>query len=265
VTNGGRRTQALTFKLDAPPPVVSGHQTVMRGGSYEAKRTNACPNPPLPDRSFFGVTPESARLEPGESVEIVIGGYSSMPRHVEETFLCMGSLILAEDHKTRPRVLFSTKVSAQFINPLLDISVRDLSFSANQSIEGGLAEQMQEVTLVNVTPLPLSLTLDCLSEGHFELVTVAQAQLASGESMVTTIKYNPLATVESLSRIDSGVLKIAYAEHPQTDKVGLEARVYHPNLMFSSESMEFGCVPNGHRIVRNMEITNPSLMPVEYS
>ena len=265
LVNGGRRTQEVTFKLDAPPPVVSGHQTVMRGGSYEAKRTNACPNPPLPDRSFFGVSPESARLAPGESVEIEIAGYSSMPRHVEETFLCMGSLILAEDHKTRPRVLFSSKVQAQFINPLLDISTRGLSFSANQSIEGGLAEQMQEVKLVNVTPLPLTLTLDCLSEGHFELVTDAQAQLASGESMVAMIKYNPLATVESLSRIDTGLLKISYAEHPQTDKVGLEARVFHPNLMFSSESMAFGCVPNGHRIVRNMEITNPSLMPVEYS
>jgi len=177
----------------------------------------------------------------------------------------MGSLILAEDHKTRPRVLFSTKVSAQFINPLLDISARDLTFSANQSIEGGLAEQTQEVTLVNVTPLPLTLTLDCLSEGHFELVSDAEVQLASGESLITVIKYNPLATVESLSRIDSGVLKVTYAEHPQTDKVGLEARVYHPNLMFSSESMAFGCVPNGHRVVRNMEITNPSLMPVEYS
>jgi hypothetical protein len=266
VTNGGRRTQALTFKLDAPPPVVSGHQTVMRGGSYEAKRTNACPNPPKPDRSFFGISPESARLAPGESVEIEITGYSSMPRLVDETFLCMGSLILAEDHKTRPRVLFSTNVAAQFINPLLNISAKQLQFSANQAMEGGLDEQTQNLNLVNVTTLPLSLTLDCLSGGHFTLVSSPEAKLESGESTVVAIKYNPLATVESHSRIDEGLLKISYAEHPQTDQVGLEARVFHPNLNFSNpDGLDFGCVPNGHRIVRNMGITNPSLMPVEYN
>ncbi len=74
LTNRGRRSQKLTFALDSPPPGVSGHCTIMRGGTFKKNRTPACPNPPDPSHSVFGIFPERVVLEPGESATVAVRG-----------------------------------------------------------------------------------------------------------------------------------------------------------------------------------------------
>ena len=75
VTNKGRFTQRVAFKLDAPGPGVDGHCTIMRGASFKKKRTPVCPDPPDPDYSIFGMYPEAVTLQPGESTRVYLRGY----------------------------------------------------------------------------------------------------------------------------------------------------------------------------------------------
>lgn len=77
ICNQGRRAQRLVFVLDSPPPGVSGHCTIMRGGSFKKTRTPACPNPPDPSQSVFGIFPEKLTLNPGESASIAIRGLNA--------------------------------------------------------------------------------------------------------------------------------------------------------------------------------------------
>lgn len=74
LVNRGRRAQRLCFVLDSPPPAVDGSCTLMRGAAYKRMRTPACPNPPEPARSVFGVYPEKLSLEPGEQAVVTIKG-----------------------------------------------------------------------------------------------------------------------------------------------------------------------------------------------
>ena len=79
IFNRGRRPQKLQFVLDSPPPGASGHCTIMRGGSFKKTRTPACPNPPDPSISIFGIAPEKLALNPGESATIAVRGLGSKP------------------------------------------------------------------------------------------------------------------------------------------------------------------------------------------
>ena len=259
LVNKGRRSQKLQFKLNSPLPGVSGECTVMRGSHFEKKRTPACPNPPEPHRSHFGVWPERLELAPGESTEVQVRGICDNSRDIAETFLCMGSL----ESQAKQRVLFKTNITASFINPLLEMSTRQIKFTANQSLDNGLRTQSQQVQLTNTLELPVSVSLS-FSNPAFVLDSDSSLTLEAGGSSAVQIAYNPLDKSDSFSRKDVGNLIITYAEHPQVDKVKLLAEVYYPNLGFSVDAVEFGCVPNGQRTVQRVELTNHSLMPVEY-
>ena len=221
LVNKGRRQQKLVFKLDSPLPGVSGECTVMRGAAFEKKRTPACPNPPAPHRSHFGIWPEQVVLEPHASVDIEIRGICDLPNTINETFLCMGSV----EKQAKQRVLFQTDVTAMFINPLLDMSAHQIKFTANQSLSDGLSTQSQQVALTNVLDLPLSVSL-AFSNPAFVLDGDAKLAIAPGAAATAKIVYDPLSQSESNSRKDVDDLVITYDEHPQVDSIKLLAEVF---------------------------------------
>ena len=112
-----------------------------------------------------------------------------------------------------------------FVNPLLDMSARQIKFTANQSLSDGLSTQSQQVALTNVLDLPLSVSL-AFSNPAFVLDGDAKLAIAPGATATVKIVYGPLSQSESNSRKDVDDLVITYDEHPQVDSIKLLAEVF---------------------------------------
>jgi hydrocephalus-inducing protein len=124
VTNGSSRPQMFQFSLDSPPAGVSGHCTVMRGASYQKKRTPACPNPPDPSRSCFGVWPEKVILDSNATVIVELRGLSNGVGPVAETLLCHSSF----EGNNSQRLVATCNVTADFILPVIAATPSSVAF-----------------------------------------------------------------------------------------------------------------------------------------
>eukprot|EP00048_Salpingoeca_helianthica_P006582 m.100402 g.100402 ORF g.100402 m.100402 type:complete len:4697 (-) comp14058_c0_seq1:25-14115(-) len=259
LTNRGRRTQKLTFALDSPPPGVSGHCTIMRGGTFKKNRTPACPNPPDPSQSVFGIFPERVVLDPGESTTVAFRGLSNRAENVEETLLIMGVV----GQSIKAECLTQIRVTATFVAPLLEASPLSLDFLAVKSSNTDLAPVDRSLTLKNVSPLSLTPIVTC--NGPFSLVTSSLGQLVPPGSMCQiVVRFNPNVKSGSHSRTETGQLEVRYKEHPQREQIALKAVVSFPNLVLSPTAIDFGCIVNNTNAHARVKVQNSSDLPVRY-
>jgi len=184
-------------------------------------------------------------------------------------------------------VAFNSKLSATFINPLLELSENLVEFAhafappvlpadgtaafPEEAPITDVPTQVKQVTLTNVTALPLVFALACDAPFAVEQTDFA---LQSGESAVVVVLFDPAKApssqaVQSDKWRQSEVLRqdliISYRDHAQKDKVALQAQLQWPNLTVSTSTVDFGCLNNcdlGKRIA--LTITNTSSLPVDY-
>ena len=256
--NHSRRMQRLFFVLDAPPPNVSGHCKVMRGAAFKKMRTPACPNPPDPDRSVFGVFPEALVLAPGESSVVELRGLSSSVQPIGEMFLCERAF----ENNNRRETLFTSAVSADFINPVLDISQNLLSFELSVQHDVPLEMVAHPLKLTNISDLPVTATLNCPEP--FFITGQTRLLLAPLQTETVTVKFSPTAIPSRNTYEQRRDLTITYAEHAQTDRIALQVHAYFPNIGFSEPTVAFGCIPNDTKVVKSLCLRNPGPLSASY-
>eukprot|EP00049_Salpingoeca_infusionum_P004740 m.82988 g.82988 ORF g.82988 m.82988 type:complete len:5086 (+) comp12709_c0_seq1:219-15476(+) len=259
LTNKGRRLQKLQFVLDSPPPSVDGFCTVMRGATFKKKRTPVCPNPPDPSRSVFGVWPEKVTLQPGDSAQVVLEGFSTETADVNETLHCLGCF----DGTVKQVVLHKINVRAQFARPMLDMSSRLLKFCWRQD-QGDAAIQTETVTLTNTSHLDITAQLVCPKpfwvEGQHSIVVPAHG------SLDVLVCYDPEHTSVKRARVEEGDLAIVYDEDAKDDHVKLQAAVVFPDIEFSHDGViDCGTVLNGMTGIERLTMTNNTPMKAVYS
>lgn len=177
---------------------------------------------------------------------------------VDETLLCMGT----QGPGTKPEVLMRLRVSATFIEPLLAASPTALHFAVRKTTNEAMACVEQTLQLTNVSPLPLTALLSCTAP--FELVSGPLAELAPQATGTVVVRYDPNQQQDSHSRVDTGRLVVRFREHPQLEHIELAATVSFPNIVLSTDHIDFGCIVNNTSAHQRVTMSNPGALPVVY-
>ncbi|KAI9002678.1 hypothetical protein BC832DRAFT_104056 [Gaertneriomyces semiglobifer] len=233
--NRGRRTQTLVW-------------------SIEEKKTNGSFEP------VFDVIPARFTLKPDARQDIVIKGYVNKPMEISETLICQS---IIEKDPTR-REIICTKVSANFINPLVEVTPSSLRFVAAHQSEDDCKLLTEDLELKNISALPLLMSFKCPAPFAVEPSALEDA-VEPGEIVRLTVSYDPSSHRHRVSTREQAKLAIRYAEHPQKDYVEMFSEVTFPNITLDTHDLDFSSIPVNTEQTRSFTITNSGILPVSYS
>ncbi|KAI9343132.1 hypothetical protein BDR26DRAFT_917651 [Obelidium mucronatum] len=208
----------------------------------------------------FEVIPSRFLLKPNGSQIILIKGYSNQSCFSKETLSCQATL----DKDPARKIIIEASVSANFINPLLDMNPAVLKFISAQTRDEDFALLSQKLTLTNTSLLPLHLSFKCPIPYSIEPNEV-DCRLNPGEVLDLKVNYDPQYNTNRVSCKEHAKLGITYSEHPQKDFIELFSEITFPNTKFSTSEVFFGCIPNNTEQRKSFVITNTSTLPVEYN
>ncbi|MGH0168093.1 UNVERIFIED_CONTAM: hypothetical protein FKN15_053855 [Acipenser sinensis] len=263
LTNMGRRCHQLYWMTEGFPQ-FRRHGQIPLGRTQGSKLKNTVPEPPIP---VFKLHPPRTELHPGQSVDMVLEGSSDTPKVVKETLICQ-AIIGKQSGKER---IMKVDVTCEFIASVLDISKKQLSFYVEKGPTNVLVPQYKSVLLKNVSSLPLNmqLTLEkpfsiCDKQGDLSLSTSKTLMLSVGEEVELWVQFEPSYRKDCFSRVVEECLVFQYLEDPQKDYISLHREVHFPNLHFSSMEVDFGCILNDTEVLRTVDMSNCSPLPVKY-
>ncbi|MGH0129444.1 UNVERIFIED_CONTAM: hypothetical protein FKN15_002207 [Acipenser sinensis] len=134
-----------------------------------------------------------------------------------------------------------------------------------------LVPQYKSVLLKNVSSLPLNMqmTLEepfsiCDKQGDLSLSTSKSLMLSVGKEVELWVQFEPSYRKDCYSWVAEECLVFQYLEHPQKDYISLHGEVHFPNLHFSSMEVDFGCILNDTEVLRTVDMSNCSPLPVKY-
>ncbi|KAJ3408149.1 hypothetical protein HDU80_006663 [Chytriomyces hyalinus] len=240
LVNRGRRTQTLHW-LGDEDRFSKKDASILSGPTFE-------------------VIPSRFLLKPNGQQVIVVKGYSGKALQCKETLVCQATM---EKDPAR-RIIVETCVSANFINPLLDMSPPILKFISAQTNEEDFDLLSQALVLRNTSLLPLHLSFKCPIPYTVEPNEVG-CRLNPSESISLKVSYDPHYNTNRISCKEHSKLWITYDEHPQRDFIELFSEITFPNMKFSTSEVCFGCIPNNTEQRKSFVITNTSSLPVEYN
>ncbi|XP_071311713.1 hydrocephalus-inducing protein homolog [Agelaius tricolor] len=206
-------------------------------------------------------------LQPGQSEDMVLRGFSRMPQEVQDYVFCEAII------GTSPKMerIMETIITCQFIHPSIEVSARQFSFYVEKKPSDVLTLQYQPLSLKNTCLLPLDLMLHL--EQPFLVCDKEQQPLPGGqpvrvdvgETCHLYIVFDPAYELDLKSWKKEKVLKIDMVRgHPFVEHITLQGEVHFPNLQMQPSSVEFGCIMAGTKKVRSLEMTNCSPLPVQY-
>ena len=114
---------------------------------------------------------------------------------------------------------------ANFIDPLIEPSLPELRFLYMYDEKVPIGEQVQELTLTNVSPLALTLSLEAASPFSLDIKGMA---LEPQQSSTVQVSFHPGFLGDRVSGTHEAPLLITYKEHPQQDK-GTSLPSLNPN------------------------------------
>ncbi|XP_054031509.1 hydrocephalus-inducing protein homolog [Dryobates pubescens] len=255
VTNRGRRSQRLYWSI--------GGCSLPALGSTEARAPPqslavACP--------VFQLRPKFMELRPGQTMEVMLEGFSSTPQAVREQLLCQAAV----GSQARSQIL-QVELSCQFVAPALQMSSTAISFHVEKQAGDVLTPLAQPLSLKNICPLPLSMVLAlgqpfsiCDKEQQPLPADAQPLKLEAGQELALCITFNPAHEEGLHSWHVEQALRIQFLEHPHQEQVLLRGEVCFPNLRFQTTAVDFGCILSGTGAVQSLEMTNCSQLPVHY-
>ncbi|XP_038004458.1 hydrocephalus-inducing protein-like [Motacilla alba alba] len=215
----------------------------------------------------FRVVPELMGLQPGQSVDMVLRGFSHIPQEVQDYVLCeavIGTNIMKKK-------IIKTIITCEFIHPSIEVSARQFSFRVDKKPSDVLRLQYQPLALKNTCLLPLDLMLDL--EQPFLICNEDQQPLPHGQPVRVDvgatchlyIAFDPAYELDFKSWKKEKVLKIDMVRgHPFVERIILRGEVHFPNLKIRPSALGFGCTLAGTEEVRSLKMTNCSPLPVQY-
>ncbi|XP_041376326.1 hydrocephalus-inducing protein-like isoform X3 [Gigantopelta aegis] len=262
VTNKGRRQQYLNWATEGYH-IAKDKRKLMSFNAQDIKNKNV-PPPPKPGYPVFKLIPNELDIAPGETVEMVIEGFVENAQRIHERLTC--HCIVGRDPK---ELIMKVDITACCVNPLMEFSTKCLYFRVDMI--GGQAIQLnvKELTMHNMSFLPLSATIAL--EEPFQIILDDGSQVSEmelyldrGDKACLNIQFNHLYEGEfSLQCVDR-ILQVSYREHNHVDQVSLRAEVYFPTVMLDKSVVDFGCILNDTEVTRYMTMTNTSPMVVRY-
>ncbi|NWI85348.1 HYDIN protein, partial [Pitta sordida] len=215
----------------------------------------------------FKLQAAQMELMPGQSMEMVLEGFSSTPQEVKERLLCHA---IVGREKTKRKIM-QVDVTCKFVSPVVQISSRAIVFRVEKQPSDVLTLQYKPLSLKNTSFLPLSIVLDL--EQPFLICDVDQQPLPAdaqpmklevGEELHLCIQFDPAYKKDLNIRVAETTLKMWFLEHPQEEQITVRGEVYFPNLHIQTKTLDFGCILNDTEQVLYVEMTNCSPIPAHY-
>ncbi|KAM4894666.1 hydrocephalus-inducing protein homolog [Sylvia borin] len=263
LTNRGHHFHRLFWKVECDRPAGKEGQSTSALSSPKAEDDSQSPKCTTP---VFELEPLSMDLMPGESVDMVLRGFSHQPQVVQNCVIC--EAVVGTGGMTK---IMETTISCKFIDPSIEISARQFSFRVEKKPNDVLTLQYQPLAIKNTCSLPLDLMLDL--EQPFLVCTADQQPLPHGQPVTVDvgrtrhlcIAFDPACRLDFNSWKEKKVLKIEMVRgHPYVECITLCGEAHFPSLQIQPSTLEFGCIVGGIKQESSLEMTNNSTVPVEY-
>ncbi|NXK86342.1 HYDIN protein, partial [Formicarius rufipectus] len=260
ITNKGRRIHQLYWTSERFSISEQGRALGATKGNKSSKSLR-------PISPVFKLQPPQMKLMPGQTMEMVLEGFSSTPKEVKERLLCHA---IVEREKTMRKIM-QVDVTCEFIFPAVQISSRAIVFRVEKRPSDVLTLQYKPLSLKNTSCLPLSIVLDL--KQPFLICNVDQEplpadgqpiRLEAGEELHLHIQFNPAYKNDLHSWVAEKTLLVRFIEHPHEEQISIRGEVYFPNLHIQTHALDFGCLRNDTEQVRYVKMTNCSPIPVHY-
>lgn len=168
--NSGRRHQQLTWATTSIKKSLPDLRS--RKSSSQTETTT------------FKVTPQRMELKPGKEMSIKVTGYCENVSHVSELLVC--HVIMGKN--TAKELAMKVQVSADFIEPLVELSHKDFVFNEDVNEMDSAAWPIQDLKMKNVGSLPLEICL--LTTPPFAVGKDGEIDPITGEVMNTVKVVN---------------------------------------------------------------------------
>lgn len=210
------------------------------------------------NQNVFNIYPESVELPPRNGVYFQFKAFSTEVGSIQEQF----TLTTMAAGERKPSSLFNSMFEGSFIKPSITFSKKSMSFQYVWQRDVDAAPINQEVDIIASCPLTVSFSL--FIEGPFT-VTPENLTLEPNCKSTIVIEFDPIKKEDLNSGHVSEKLWIKYLKHPKNDTFTVNAEFCYPNITFDKSIINFGAVMNDTIKRVSLNMTNPSLMPIEYT
>ncbi|XP_066051038.1 LOW QUALITY PROTEIN: hydrocephalus-inducing protein homolog [Chamaea fasciata] len=264
LTDGGHHFHQLFWKVECNRPAGKEGQSTSAHSSPKAKRDSQRPERTAP---VFGLEPLSMDLKPGESVDLVLPGFSRKAQVVQNYAICEAVIGTGGSMKK----ITEATITCEFIDPTINLSARQFSFRVEKKPSDVLTLQYQPLAIKNTCRLPLDLML--YLEQPFQVCSEDQQPLPHGQPVTVDvgqtchlyIAFDPAYGLDFNSWKTMKILKIEMVRgHPYVERITLCGEAHFPNLQIQPSTLEFGGIVAGTKQERSLEMTNCSPLPVKY-
>ncbi|XP_026632827.1 hydrocephalus-inducing protein homolog isoform X2 [Microtus ochrogaster] len=269
LTNKGRRVQQLFWMNDdfRPEKKQSKKEPMKKEPSRSRRQSQISQEPADTGSPVFQLYPVRMELYPGQTIDVVLEGYSAIPRKVKEKLVCH-AIVGAQKGKS---LLMSVNIICEFIAPLIQLSTRQLIYRLEKKPNTILEPDYQPLTIKNVTTLPVNVLLSttgpffiCETDKSLLPATPKPIKLEVNEEKNLLVKFDPSYRNDLNNWVAEEVLSVKYVEHPQVDNLSLRGEVHYPNLSFEMMEVDFGCILNDTEVIRYITMTNCSPLVVKF-
>ncbi|EPY26192.1 hypothetical protein STCU_06275 [Strigomonas culicis] len=206
----------------------------------------------------FTIRPERTIIPPRGNVVFTVEGFTNTVGVLSDSFALKQCGTFKE--------VLRSKVTANFVDPLLQYSARSLAFQYVEPYtgEGGVAPPnvtLQSLRMKNVTSKELQIVLKIQSSrSPFSLEGPLERTIASGETVVVGVKFNPAYSSESVSHHVKHSLLVTFVNHSHTDTLTLSAHLVFPELTVAAPGgvIDFGAIIKDTEAHRSFSLVNPS-------
>ncbi len=254
--NRGRRAQSLTWAIELPAE-GDGKKKGDGGKKKGGKKGGADEEGEAKIKTTYRIIPESIHLKPNTAMKFKVVGKHARPGVVTERWVCHSTV--AGGNKSRP--ILTTDLKAQFVVPLLEFSEKSLDFLQRCEPKKEVKPDKKLLSLKNLSTLPLVFWAKCPPPFSIDRL---EYELAPGESATTNVLFSANLGEDKQSLKFKTNLVVSYRDHTQKDRLPLRGEVCFPNLAFSKQQIDFGCVLNETTKQVRIQVTNISKVDAYY-
>ncbi|XP_073081517.1 hydrocephalus-inducing protein homolog [Manis javanica] len=266
LTNKGRRVQQLFWMNENFHP----EDKLSKKGLAKNRPAKNQPQPQGSQGSqgpVFQLHPFKMEIHPGQTIAVILEGYSATPRIVKERLVCH-AIIGAQKRKS---LVLTVNIICEFIAPLIQLSTKQLVYRLEKKPNSILEPDYQPLVVKNISTLPVSMLLSasgpffvCETDKSLLPLTPEPIKLEIGGEKNLLVKFDPYYRNDLNNWTAEEILAIKYVEHPQVDSLALRGEVHYPNLGFETMELDFGCILNDTEVIRYITVTNYSPLIVKF-
>ncbi|XP_037371987.1 hydrocephalus-inducing protein homolog isoform X2 [Talpa occidentalis] len=266
LTNKGRRVQQLFWmNEDFQPQEKLSRKSLAKKGL--SKSRSQLQGPRAFQSPVFQLHPIRMELYPQQTLDVILEGYSSISRIVQEKLVCH-AIIGAQKGKS---FVMTVNIICEFVEPIIQLSTKQLIYRLEKKPNTVLEPNFQPLALKNTSTLPVNVLLStggpffiCETDKSLLPLTPEPIKLEIDEEKNLLVKFDPSYRNDLNNWVAEETLTIKYVEHPQVDSLSLRGEVHYPNLSFETMELNFGCILNDTEVIRYININNCSPLLVKF-